>query len=613
MKWEHLQAFLWLRWRLLVHQIRRGGIVGTVFLALLLIGLAMTAVGAFFGCLLIGFFLLGNASATTVMYAWDGFVFVFLFAWCMGLVNELQRAESLALDKFLHLPVSLTGVFLINYVSSLLSVNLAIFVPAALGLTLGLVLGRGPGMLLLLPLLAAFFLAVTALTYQLQGWLASLMTNKRRRRTILVAVTAIFILIAQSPQLINILAPWNRVARNEQDPKRQEQELEMARQLGAGKITLEEVEARRRDLDAKDREHVAARDRELTRKMAEVVLYVNVFFPPGWLPLGALYAVEGNVGPLLLGTLGFAVIGAASLWRAYRTTLRLYTGHYTSGVRKPVPAMAAAPVRIAPKPNLLEKRLPRISEQAQAIALGGFRSLLRAPEVKMLLLTPVIMAGIFGSVLLTQAVNIPELVRPLVAFGAMATVLLGTLQLVGNQFGFDRSGFRVYVLCAADRRDILLGKNLAIAPLVLGMGAFLLLVLEVLYPMRPDHFLAVLCQSVTMFLLFCMLANLMSILAPMPIAAGSLRPANPRVLSGFIQMFLAMFLPLLLGPVLIPLGIEFALVQLEWGDWFPTYLVLSLIGCVVVVLLYRLVLTWEGRLLQARELKILETVVSKTE
>jgi hypothetical protein len=40
---------------------------------------------------------------------------------------------------------------------------------------------------------------------------------------------------------------------------------------------------------------------------------------------------------------------------------------------------------------------------------------------------------------------------------------------------------------------------------------------------------------------------------------------------------------------------------------------LSLVECVAVVYLYRLVLTWQGRLLHAREQKILETVTTKAE
>src|SRR5581483_8318275 len=113
------------------------------------------------------------------------------------LVSELQRSEALALNKFLHLPVYLSAVFLINYLSSLLSLTLIVFVPALLAFTLGLALGRGPLMLLLLPLLAAFFLAVTALTYQFQGWLAALMSNPRRRRNVIVLATIAIILLAQ--------------------------------------------------------------------------------------------------------------------------------------------------------------------------------------------------------------------------------------------------------------------------------------------------------------------------------------------------------------------------------------------------------------------------------
>ena len=49
-------------------------------------------------------------------------------------------------------------------------------------------------------------------------------------------------------------------------------------------------------------------------------------------------------------------------------------------------------------------------------------------------------------------------------------VLFGVVQLMANQFGFDRDGFRVFVLSAARRRDILLGKNLSFAPIVWAWG-----------------------------------------------------------------------------------------------------------------------------------------------
>ena len=67
----------------------------------------------------------------------------------------------------------------------------------------------------------------------------------------------------------------------------------------------------------------------------------------------------------------------------------------------PVEATAVvAPVNARPSRGLLvEARLPGVSEPVSAIALGGFRSLVRSPEAKMMLLSPVIMIPIFGSML----------------------------------------------------------------------------------------------------------------------------------------------------------------------------------------------------------------------
>ncbi len=178
MNQQHLRAFFWLRWRLFVNQIKRGGIANGIILALLAAASVVSALVMFVSFFLVGLLLLPDASSMVILYVSDGLVVVFLFFWAIGIMTELQRSEALALDKFLHLPVSLTGAFFINYLSSLLSFTMLLFLPAMVGLGLGLVISRGPLMLLLFPLGAAFVLMLTALTYQLQGWLASLMANK---------------------------------------------------------------------------------------------------------------------------------------------------------------------------------------------------------------------------------------------------------------------------------------------------------------------------------------------------------------------------------------------------------------------------------------------------
>ena len=104
----------------------------------------------------------------------------------------------------------------------------------------------------------------------------------------------------------------------------------------------------------------------------------------------------------------------------------MYQGESSNRKGRPAPAVArCSPAARKAGTQLLESRLPGFSEPVSAIVLWGLRSLLRSPEAKMMLLTPVIMIPIFGSMLWSGRANIPESVRPLVAFGGMLFVLLG--------------------------------------------------------------------------------------------------------------------------------------------------------------------------------------------
>src|SRR3954470_5135863 len=193
----------------------------------------------------------------------------------------------------------------------------------------------------------------------------------------------------------------------------------------------------------------------------------------------------------------------------------------------------------------------------------------------------------------------------------MAFVLLGAVQLAANQFGMDRDVFRVFLLCSAPRRDILLGKNLALAPVILGMGVVLLAVVQAIFPMRLDHLLAMGPQLVSMFVLSCILTNLLSICSPAHMPAGSLKPSNMKVSTVLLQLLVVTFLfPLTQGLVLLPLGTEALLEFLGWTEGLPVCLALSLSECAAALLLFHVSLHWQGRLLEAREQRILETVTN---
>ncbi len=73
-----------------------------------------------------------------------------------------------------------------------------------LAFALALVYVQGVRQLRRAAVLAAFLLMITAPTYQFQGWLASLMSNPRRRRAVVVGTTMAFVLMFQLPNLLNV-------------------------------------------------------------------------------------------------------------------------------------------------------------------------------------------------------------------------------------------------------------------------------------------------------------------------------------------------------------------------------------------------------------------------
>ncbi len=606
---EQLLALVWLRWRVRVNQLKRAGVSNGILLFVLAMTALLSAITLCVAGFLTGYFGLADASPAITLYVWDGLALVFLAFWLVGLMAELQRSDALALNKLLHLPVSPVGAFSINYLGSLFSLTLLLSVAAALGLSLGMVFARGAALVWLAPLLAAFFLMVTAVTNQFQGWLAALMANQRRRRMILMLVPMAFVIVAQMP---NLFARYYITGQPDGDFQRTAQEIaDLGQDLTDGKISpadyQQQVEAiNRRDLEA----HQAS-----LQKLQQNVWLVSALCPPGWLGVGAMAAAEKQPATALVCVLGMACIGAVSLWRSYHTTLAIYSGALTAGRRSiSAPAPSSSPTATpsasaAPSTTwwLPDGRIPLVSEQASAVASCAFRSLVRAPEVRMLLLSPLLMGVFIGPVLVRS--QFPIEARPLLGFGAFAFLLMTTGQLLCNQFGFDRSGFQAFVLSGAPRRDILLGKNLVIAPITLGVGLLAILVFQAISPMRIENLLATPFQSLSLYLMFCLLANWLSMLAPMGMPAGTLRRPRPSATIMLLHScFFFVLFPLIIACVLLPVGAQLLAERFGWMTGFPICLGLSVLECAAVVVVYRRGLDWQGDLLQAREQKILAAV-----
>ncbi len=608
MNWQHLILILWLRSRLSYNQWRRAGVLNAVLTTALVIGALVTAVIAFFVALIVGCVMLPKAEPDDMMLVWDLIVVSFLFMWSMGVVTELQRTELLSLEKMLHFPISPTGAFLLNYLSSMVSIAIILFLPAMLGLSIASVVTHGAAMLLLFPLIFGVVMLTTAVTYQFRGWMANLMRDKRRRRTILAAVTVGFILMTQLPNLAHLAFQQHRRAHRETDDAAR---AELSRQLEEGEIEHSEFALR---LEKLLDELVAKKEREKDERwvlITDTLTIVNLAVPLGWLPYGVRAASVGNLWPGLLGSLGMMLLGGASLWGSHRATMRFYTGQINA--TKPRRSVRQTVARIESAP-FLERTLPGCSERVSVAALASLQNMIRAPEAKMALLSPLIMAVIFGGMIFMGPLKeLPVEANPFLAVCAIAMSMFGMMQVLVNVFGSDRGGFRAFVLMPVARRDILLAKNLAFGSFAIAVSTITVLAVQLVLPMSLMHFVATLVQLVPVYLLVCLLGNMTSIFAPLAVAAGSLKPVQPKFWPIFLQMMVMMALPLVLIPALAALSCELLLDKFAGGRWFPLFLLVSLVELPIALFLYPRLLTLQGQLLQQRESKILEVVTAHPE
>jgi hypothetical protein len=187
------------------------------------------------------------------------------------------------------------------------------------------------------------------------------------------------------------------------------------------------------------------------------------------------------------------------------------------------------------------------------------------------------------------------------------------VQFFSNQFGLDRDGFRALILSPVERRLILLGKNLACLPVGAGFGVMLLGLIAVRLSLSPFVFVAALLQLVAVLLLAGLVGNVLSILVPYRIRAGTMKPTKMPGLAMLVLMGCHIFFPIAMAPAFVP-----PLAELLWrGAGLPTVvpvnLILSIALAGVIALAYWQTLGPLGRLLQRRETKILGVVTVEVE
>jgi hypothetical protein len=115
------------------------------------------------------------------------------------------------------------------------------------------------------------------------------------------------------------------------------------------------------------------------------------------------------------------------------------------------------------------------------------------------------------------------------------------------------------------------------------------------------------------FLLFSLLCNLVSILAPARLALGTLQVKKPKPVVFLVAFLNLMVMPVIALPLLVPPVLKLIFASAHWAPWFPVNVLAAALILVAAAVLYALLLPLEGRLLQRREQAILREVTEATE
>ncbi len=264
--------------------------------------------------------------------------------------------------------------------------------------------------------------------------------------------------------------------------------------------------------------------------------------------------------------------------------------------------------------NILDKSLPFVSDETSALALAFFQNLRRAAEIKMMLATNFLMMLFFGvMIFMRHSSNISDNFKPFIFNGVIVFSFFGLVQLMFNQFGFDRSGFRSLVLSPVSRKYILYGKNIAFLPVVMIIGGVLMTIITLFLRVSLWFFIAAIFQLIAAYLLLCILGNIVSIVNPYRIASGSMKPTKMSTLNTIILILSNTMFPAAIIPTLIPPASALLMSKTFSLPAGFVDLASSMVLLMVTIFIYRLSLTHIGQLLQKKEKRILEVVTREIE
>jgi hypothetical protein len=495
-----LRAFAWLRWRILLNSLERGGgrdaverfsvaieQLGPMIAALVMIpsAIALAGAAAYSG------WALAQGHSGAGMFKFLRFL---LFAGCvLSAVGPLilPASERTNAVRLLLLPIPRGMLFLGQAMSTLADPWIALIAVVVLVLPFGMAAGGAAGAaavalmtgLLLIAALTGISLVVTTAVH--------LIVRNRRRGELLALV---FILILPMLGMMPGLIDSNR----RQRPRGPRPEV-AASPKSAWRANVERVA-------------LSAVPSEMYTTTVGAAARSN--FAASGPPLAALAATV-----VLLHGFAFAVF------------VRILNAPGTIGAS-----------RSASRSPASRWRLPGVSPGTSAVALNQFRLALRTPRGRSTLLSPIVLFVMFAVVMMRSDSGRMEfgLIRLQSGIGlagfASFVALLSILPLAMNQFAIDRAGLTLALLTPLETRELLRGKAIGNAAIAGIPAAICILGALILFPAgNPALWLSVPLTLVATYLLVAPLAAVLSAIFPRAVDLNSIgRGSNAHGAAGLL-------------------------------------------------------------------------------
>ncbi len=597
--------------------------VGSVFLMLFCLAiLAWFAISCLLG---FGITKGENPSETLANLAvWNGLSVMFFVFWIVGLFNDASRGDTLSLQRLMHLPISPASVFGFNYLLSWINIPLIFLLVSGSGLVIGSSLNLGVIELWKLIPVVSFAALISALTSHLQGKLMIWMVNPQTRTRIMTIMPIVLALfgfgvafgshflrrLSDTPNLVY----WIRVA------------------------------------DA----------------CCPLLWLADVLSGKSLLGIGSLIWISG-----------MWLLAAWSLIANYKMTRKYYQDGFGAAEAKVPTSTKSKHVSNVADGKLvwMERSFPGLSEAASAVAAMTWTTFLRSPQLKLALLIPLIQPFFFLLLFSqkpwdrnrvappappTSLVESPsetasdfavdrsevdasgrdeaetkrgsdraetKIVRAdselaswskqlegVFLFGFAVFAMFMGSTFAANIFGFDRSGFRFWVLSSIPRIEILRGRNWVFGMMVMFIGLCAILVAKLFWGYPLQRSVEAIGALLAFVPIYMVLTNLISILAPFPMAAQGFQPKEFSWKAVVLNMALSMLIPLLMFLCCMPWAIEWVLqTRFAVAQGVPLAMFLFPLLVLLSYWVYEKLLALVAELFQSQELNLLKTVTSIVE